>query len=378
LSCKKEAPPQQSSTISVNPIQQGNSGTWSNYSGRVYNSFFGPNSNIFIYAVNTAGHHEVNSYDNPATPGWSFQIPDSLCNNITSGSIVTSDNNRFFACLKYPNIGIDSGEVSIFKIDISGNILLQKKYKMKFTLSEIIGFCGANSAECNLFLKTGNIGELFVMNFDVNGDSVWTKKITVPVGWYPDFYRVKKFNSDFYLVGRLSNADDDGLVCKLDVSLNVSFIKTFGLPAGNESLSDISFVSDGSMLIGSIDYVNGYSNSSAHILHLDNLGNLISDIDLQGGNFNESVLSVQCVSDSTIFISGTYADYANNFRYPMAACIKLNGEIVWKKYYTTYGDVNDSRLSFDNLGNIILVGSRILSPGTDYFIIKLDQQGNMF
>ncbi|ACK42564.1 lipoprotein [Dictyoglomus turgidum] len=151
--------------------------------------------------------------------------------------------------------------------------------------------------------------------------------------------------------------------------------KTYGGSSSDYAYS-IQQTSDGGYIVAGYTWSFGAGNRDFYIIKLDSNGNKVWE-KTYGGSNDDWARSIQQTSDGGyIVVGGTYsfgAGYADFY------IIKLdsNGDKVWEKTYG--GSENDVARSIQQTsdgGYIVAGGTSSFGAGGDFYIIKLDSNGN--
>jgi hypothetical protein len=168
-------------------------------------------------------------------------------------------------------------------------------------------------------------------------------------------------------------------VVKLDANENVTWQKTFG-ENYYESVSGVQQTMDSGYIVSGQTGVVG--NNNYYIMKLDATGTMAWQKILVG-NHNDIAHSIQLTKNGGYIIAGQTGT-AGNYNYWI---MKLDdeGDMIWRNTFGGSGDDIANSIQQTKDGGYIVAGSTSSNDGdvkgnhggTDYWIVKLDENGNM-
>ena len=260
-------------------------------------------------------------------------------------------------------------------------------------------------------MAVGN--DYWIIKIDADGNIIWQNTIG---GSGDDLLSVVQQSPTGYLIGGYTTSGVSGdktdgnfgnydfWVLKLDISGNIVWQKTFG--GDNEDrLYDIYQTFDGGSVIcgSSLSGITGNKTEPNNggkdywVIKLDSIGNILWQNTI-GGNFDDIPKSIQQTSDGEYIIGGTSSSdiFGDKTESSIGAFgsndfwvlkLDISGNIVWQN--TIGGSSSDNLLdiqeAFDS--GFILAGGSLSDIGfdkseinfgqTDYWIVKVDSDGNL-
>jgi hypothetical protein len=280
------------------------------------------------------------------------------------------------------------------EIDYQGNQLWWKTYGEDFHNYYAGDFRSMDKTYDGGYIVAGGIMDSvrvvgFLMKFDQNGDSLWTKIFgdTVSPYYTGSLFRVCRELPDhgFILAGQKYISSDDGdlLITRTDSSGNIIWSFTYGQLHVIEDSYSITHLSEGGFIIGFVKTnINMLYSTDPGILKVDSLGNQIWT--KYYGSYKDDWGSAVTVSqDGNYLLGTTYAMQEPGPGNPLmkARILKIDtsGNIIWdQKYSETLFMGSSSTIDELSDGSIIASGSGGFEgcPCNQAWIIKVKPNGD--
>jgi hypothetical protein len=293
----------------------------------------------------------------------------------------------------------DNGEgmskVLISTIDFEGNQLSWKTYGehgWQYGVSQSGGFTRLSDGGYTLCGTTYN-GELygtFLMRFDQNGDSLWTRIYGDPVPiddtLIAPYTCLELPDKGLILTGSIDNrpGGTNILLMRTDSLGNMLWLQQYGTGNWTEVGGSIALLPDGGFLVGTSRFyapVNSYQ-ADAGLLKTDSLGNM-TWLKYYGSDFEEWIACVALGQDGNYLVSSVYAVYQENTEFPeqRAWLFKTDtaGNVLWDKTYArcNFFGFSTGIHELEN-GDIIASGQASYTDGfgTFGYILKTNSMGD--
>jgi len=242
-----------------------------------------------------------------------------------------------------PGFFLTHGSVLITFIDVNGNKYFeQRRYRPYHTSVAGWSNCcdtipGGGYVVGGASEDTTGFDEVYLMRFDVNGDTLWTKVFGDPNGnQYWIGRQVKRApNGDFFIVGdRGGNlgANVDAFIIRTDSDGNELWRRSYGGPLIDGFVA-IDQCSSNSYYAGGVTF-NSTTDSDFFVQRFDDDGDTLWSISW-GGIHKESNAQLTTLADGHAFIAGGWS-YAPNFAVMRPYLAKLDsadGSIIWDNEY---------------------------------------------
>jgi hypothetical protein len=292
----------------------------------------------------------------------------------------------------------------VFSGNGSGGITVQANYTGLYVLSY-----GCSIPYGNYSLSCGYGGDM-IAKHDLQGNVIWVKQM---IGVQSADMSVDRAGNS-YIVGSCSSAtfcgvnntltvtnpgDMNAFIVKYDVTGEVLWVKTWGVPNSSDGANKIKTNPYGESYVAGTYYKSLYQGGPAtnfFITKFDMQGN---DLWNQSSNWKGSFVAggIDLDEQNNIYVSGTFLDsavFSNATLYTNTYCsiaiVKYDkmGNLIWaKKTGTSYDAANE--LALDNKGHFYLTGSfsgqsnfgnvTLNAPqqlGSCIFIAKFDTSAN--
>lgn len=184
---------------------------------------------------------------------------------------------------------------------------------------------------------TDGSDEVYLMRFDANGDTLWTKVFGDPTldrFWLG--YQVKRdFNGDFLIVGNTDqNGPFNGFVLRTDEQGNELWRRIYAYNASSVGgIGSIALADGGDLFTGGTRSV-APGNADRWVQRLKANGDVRWQVSW-GGDWSEGATQVATLADGHIFVCGGKG-YATNFsllRPYLAKLDSADGSIIWEHEY---------------------------------------------
>ena len=255
----------------------------------------------------------------------------------------------------------------IVKTDFNGDTIWTKKYyrkafgfgarisvKMSDSTYLLVGKILDYVAYKNSNLKT----DVFIVKIDLNGDTLWTKTISLGIGDELASKAIKTIDGGYVIYGQACNqaiTNCDNFIIKLDSNANLLFTKKYSFNnLSFEQAGGIVQLSDSNLyLFGNTQFTANQEN--AYLIKIDNNGNVIWDKRYGMDGFRRIGVSIHKFKTSLLLNIVKATDLSDSGE-ALLMNIDTSGLIIWQKIYGGNGS--------DNLRNLfILKDSIILAVG---------------
>jgi hypothetical protein len=279
--------------------------------------------------------------------------------------------------------GIGASNLYLIKIDVDGNLIWEKTFNdgnfdgirsVKQTSDG--GFIIVWSTDSQgsagydvLLMKTDNAGNLVWKNtFGDNDKNIGASVQETTDGGFIITGSTGDWSSEIYI-----------FLVKTDNAGNLLWEKTFGMGSKYNVAAEIQITPDGGyIIIGKTNKLNAGSDDIL-LIKTDKDGNLLWEKTF-GGSRADYGYSIHSVADGGYIIVGdTYSKGAGGADVYL---IKINnfGNLLWEK---TFGDSKNNHGRYVQQtadGGYVIVGAtyREGSEGYDIYLIKTDQEGNVY
>ncbi len=241
-----------------------------------------------------------------------------------------------------PDLYFYHSSVVLTFIDIDGNLLWEKKtYREGHSAfpgwancCDTIpggGYIVGGSSEA-----TDGSDEIYLMRFDPEGDTLWTKVFGGPtLNYYWGGRQVKRtLDGGFILVGDSdSQGNVDAFALKTDDQGNEQWRELYGGAQFSDYLVSIDHSPSGGWYAGGHKRLTP-NNSNLWVVRIDDEGELVWQVNW-GSQFDEPSAHLTSLSDGNIFIASGwgYADGGTSLAPYLAKLDGNNGDIIWDKEY---------------------------------------------
>ncbi len=280
------------------------------------------------------------------------------------------------------SFGAGDSDMWVLKLDASGNISWQKTYG------------GTAYEEAYAVRQTSDGGYIVAgqtYSFGAGDSDMWVLKLDAlgNVSWqhtyggtsYDDAYAVQQTSDGGYIVAgdteSFGAGDSDMWVLKLDASGNISWQKTYGGTAYDET-NAIQQTSDGGYIVAGGTESFGAGNGDFWVLKLDASGN-ISWQRTYGGIGYDNSFGARQTSDGGYIVAGDTESFGAGASDMWVLKLDASGNVSWQH---TYGGI-DSEFASDvrlaSNGGVIVVGQTYSfgAGDSDSWVLKLDGTGNI-
>jgi len=224
--------------------------------------------------------------------------------------------------------------------------------------------------------------DAYLIKTDSNGNVLWSNAYGA-FNAYPGYewtYSIKEtVNKDLVISGMSSSfsADHRGqvYVVKMDNFGTVKWSKTYDLTNRSEASTAMFLTSDGGLVLGGYWQDINDAMLRALLLRTDSTGNVMWIKTYEQTWLQNTIKSIQETPNGNFYICGDLLD-TNTWKYSgYISKIKNNGDTIWNFHYCPQG-YNCECVSLDktNDGGLIAAGY-IIGSSTDFYLVKLDSLG---
>lgn len=306
---------------------------------------------------------------------------------IAQSAVELADGYLFYGeGSEYPELPLDRMMV-LFKTDLEGNVLWQKKYGKEYE-------SWYSRRSCLVLLPDSNIamwGNIFDYNiskhiatfikFNKYGDTISIKRFE-EVNDNKFLAGVRHPSGEFYFAGITRNYGDlngDVWLVKTDNEGNILWERKYGGNKIDES-NNIALTANGNLMIGANTEKFGNKSFAPWVIELDTSGNIIWDGHFGTQQGNDCGAFVLPLNDGS-YIVETCLDTLGLPPYFLTnSIIKINAnnEVVWRKILgATVRDETIRMRKQTSDGNVVFAGEIKNDDKKVGWFFKLDTDGNM-
>ncbi|MBP6390038.1 MAG: T9SS type A sorting domain-containing protein [Flavobacteriales bacterium] len=170
--------------------------------------------------------------------------------------------------------------------------------------------------------------------FDEQGNSTLVQEYGAPLEEWIGRQGKQTPDAGFVICGETSTSGValDGFLLKIDSLGNEQWLKTYGLPNGNEFISSVDLAPGGGYYLGGAQSPYG-NNYDQWILRIDSVGDVVWQ-DIYGGPFQDGwFASITTAADSNVLVATGWAQ--NNFGSSRLGLAKVDSaaDLLWSKMY---------------------------------------------
>ena len=275
---------------------------------------------------------------------------------------------------------IDS-KLILQKINFNGDSIWQKKFGNPpeiYFASDIFKLADGNLIITGSVKDTaGGMADFFLAKFDLNGDTLWTKKYGIDTAMDGLNYSITTNDSGYLLVGQTTGPGGaDYYVIKTDSLGNLEWDKTYG-GVGYEIAFSAIQTDDNDFIFGG--YSNSFNNNyDAYLVKTNSSGNIIWQKTYGDNNKDDSGASISKLYDGNYIItSGIRTNSSTKKAY--LAKIDSSGTIIWDKYYQPRNySTFAGNTPLENFDSTILIGGYVKNDlGNPVgWLLKINSAGN--
>ena len=270
-------------------------------------------------------------------------------------------------------------DVAIIKTDSLGNLLWAKTYGGASTDGAISAVVTADSNYMVVGLKDASIdNSIWLLKINDNGDTLWTKTITLGQGNNSPAEIEKTYDGGYILTGHCTPRSVGALdvyLIKLDSNGDTLWAKTYGGLDSDIGSSVKQTIDSGYVIVGATNNF-GPSPSYIYIIKTNSQGDTIWTKTM-GHNSLDIANSIQQTQDSGYIISGySWSDLTNNYDVYL---IKLNafGDSIWSKDIGDQLENTSENIQITSDGGYVLAGTTwTTNSNYDVFLIRTDSNGD--
>ncbi|MEZ4791258.1 MAG: T9SS type A sorting domain-containing protein [Flavobacteriales bacterium] len=223
--------------------------------------------------------------------------------------------------------------------------------------------------------------EVYLMRFDANGDTLWTRVFGDPtLNRFWIGYQVKRtLDGGFVIIGITDqNGPFNGFVLKTDGNGNEEWRRIYEWsPTHEGGLGSIDQADDGTYFTGGTRNVNG-ANSDHWVQHLDTDGSVMWQISW-GGDHQEGATNIITLENGELAMFGGtgYGPSFSLLRPTVARLDPTDGSIIWEN---EYGPAATSTLFFAGKetpnGDLIACGVTYAEQGQKGLLLRTNSEGD--
>jgi len=305
---------------------------------------------------------------------WTKRISNTT-HDWSGNSILALENNEFIIT------GESAGDVSVLKINQYGDTLWTKKYGGNKTDggSRIIrnydnGFIISGFT----YSGTGNdmLSNIYLLNLNSNGDTIWTKKITNNKSTY-SYDIIKTSDGGYFITGYIENnnnyTDRDCYFLKINKNGNLIWSKNFGNKYYDQASASVETKDKGFIIAGTTS-LKGDGNMASYILRLNESGDSLWTKTIEGGVVDRCIGVVQTY-DSCFVFAGMTGKYPNTTI--QAIKINLSGNLLWTREINSYDHFWARSIIQTVDSSIVIAGHSSVGSNTYTNLIRLDKNGEL-
>jgi alpha-tubulin suppressor-like RCC1 family protein len=307
--------------------------------------------------------------------GQKFDVGYSIKQTCDGGYIVAGTTNSF---------RIDSSEVYLIKLDITGDTTWTKTYSR----------CGFDSGYCvietydggfvvggvtcdNSWIQSQNI---YLIKTNALGDALMNDYLST---YYTDAYDcIQQTDTDNYtIVGRVGSNNTDVGMRKIKMNIATEWAinitnRIFG-GTGYDKGNSIRKTMDGGHIIVGTTYSFGADSGDVYLIKTNPNGDSLLWARTYGGNEKDEGIYLQQTNDSGyIILANTYDSITDNSKIFLIKT-KPNGDTLWCKSYGGIGNEVGYSIQKTNDSGYIVVGSTTSfgAGNSDVYLLKTDSTG---
>jgi len=299
----------------------------------------------------------------------------AVCQTYDGGYIICGTTYSF-------NDGSGYGDVYVIKTDSLGDILWTRTYggsihdggksicQTKDSCYVITGVADSHG---------GFDGRVYLFKINLSGDPLWEKKYGNP-NTVSRGRSVKQTTDGGYIVVGLTWLSFDSLflvyLIKTDSLGNFRWSRKYG-GIGTEDGFSVQQMVDGGYIIAGFTTSFGHGEQDVYFIRTDLLGDTLWTR-AYGGMQNDCANEVQITTDGGYVIVGSTNSFSSRSQVYVIRC-DSQGDTLWTRTYRSPGNSIGQSIKQCSVGGFIIAGmTRSLKKGDqDIYIIKTDSLGNI-
>lgn len=297
-------------------------------------------------------------------------------------SVQQTNDSGFIILGSTRSFGHGQSDAWLIKIDTNGNATWRKT----FGGPETDGPVSVQQTRDNGYVFTGltysygnGDGDCWVVKTDENGNELWNK--TYGGADYDRAQSIIQISGGGYVItgGTYSYGDAEGDIWLIKIDENGGEIwnRTFGGP-GDQKAYTVQQTADGGYIVAGFTDPSNDLRFDILLIKVDNSGNQIWRKTF-GGSDTDNAYSCQVTNDGGCILAGYTKSTGNGQEDIWLIKTDASGNEVWNKIFGGTGnDITYSARQTSDGGYIIggFTNSKG-SGGTDFWLIKTDQNGNL-
>lgn len=316
------------------------------------------------------------------------QPPDSLWQHHYGGvsdeigfDAIEGEVGYYYIIGKTESYGNGGYDAYLLKLDQNGSVIWDKTYG-GYMDEQILSICPAQDGGFVMtgFSKSNELGETLIWLLWVNedGDSLWSK--TYPGKNSGNGLHISPANNQGYIVSAVWGAGfpvgDEIYLMNLDVAGDTIWTKIFSGP-NQDYGEEVIHTSDGGFIVAGRSYASFTPEScDAWVIKTDQNGDTLWTRKY-GGN-DEDIFNCVTETDDGYIFAGLTRSYGPGYYAVWAVRIGFSGDTVWTRTYG--GDVAQLCFTISELdnGHFVLGGySNSFNQNNDVYVLEIDIDGNL-
>ncbi len=291
----------------------------------------------------------------------------------------TTDGGYIIAGYTYYDMS--TTDVYLIKTDALGYVIWSKTYGTPGPNNEewLMSICqlsdgGYIAVGCIISYDVGH-WDIWLMRFDANGDTIWTKTYG---GVHREYgYSVQPTSDGGYIIAGSTNSygagDYDVYLIKTDSIGNMQWSQTYGLASRDETGFSVRQTSDGGYII--VGGVDGF-NPDVYAVKTYASGDTIWTKTYGGPFAVDCGFSVQQTTDGGYIIAGDTQSFTPSYFDVYLIKTDQDGIETWSKHYG--GDQNDEGHAVCQTtdGGYIVSGYTTINGSRDVYLLKTNSNGD--
>jgi len=283
------------------------------------------------------------------------------------------------------NVNQSPDKLQIIKLDLIGDTTNSRTYEILSAITTIYSFKKTSDSSfisgSFLYDLTNATRNVFLLKFDHNLDTLWTKKISPPPNTnYNGNYLIETSDKGFLVTGQVyypQNNEGDFFILKTDSTGNFQWIQTFGGTNNDAAFSSIETPDKGFLTLGwthSFGFGNA-NNRDDLLVKWDSLGNYQWHKTF-GTTDSEYAIGITACSDGNYLLASYKFNQFTTTSLSKIIKVDVDGNMIWQQYYSTVRSQFWWARERSNLDIIAIGSERNSNNKDDGFIVCTDSSGN--
>ncbi|MGB8194181.1 MAG: T9SS type A sorting domain-containing protein [Chitinophagaceae bacterium] len=308
--------------------------------------------------------------------------------------------------------GTGSQQSFISRFDKDGRVVWRRMFGGSPVTDELFSVKAAGN---QTFFAAGifsQFAEAWVVKFNLNGDTLWTKKITgnsqeyarsvipLPDGGCIFTGNTNSSNMPGWVNPSTGSSNDNILIVRLDNLGNVVWQNCYTDGVKPYFGNDIITSLDGNYVIAGYREAIGTPHPNSHdgiVLKIDVAGNKLWETKFTFSNYFQQLQSVREGADASLYVSGTAGDGSGlDTAYRgshgsldvLVAKLDKDGQRLWTKYFGGIFIDYGKKMNFSSDGSLLVAAQTTSNNGNvtnqhgayptyDAWVLKVDTSGNL-